>query len=211
MTKPRSVRPLVRRRRRRRRRPSSAIDRRHLKRLLDDRTALGPMSRLPLTANGIDLDLIHRLGYRLTPKDADPLTGDILATIVRRELASSTTLLLESLKTDQPPKDVERSLCVMAIPDGVVSVSVDEVCDLLGCGRTKAFELLRQGKLKRAPRQGKKRMVDADSVRRLINVPTRRLPATPEPRTPKAKRNKTAGADLARRIRDLPISSKKPR
>lgn len=62
-------------------------------------------------------------------------------------------------------------------------LSLDEVMQLLGCGRSKVFELLAQGVLEQAPRYGRNVRIYRDSVERALARPTKkgRKPRAPRP------------------------------
>lgn len=62
------------------------------------------------------------------------------------------------------------------------AVSVEEAQTLLGCGRSRIFELLRSGALRRGPKVGRAAMVCAKSLEALLERVDR------EPETPKLKR-----------------------
>jgi hypothetical protein len=62
------------------------------------------------------------------------------------------------------------------------AVSVDEAQTLLGCGRSRIFELLRSGALRRGPKVGRAAMVCAKSLEALLVRVDR------EPETPRLKR-----------------------
>lgn len=66
-------------------------------------------------------------------------------------------------------------------------VSVEQAGEILGCKRSKIFELLAEGKLQRAPRIGRSLRIFRDSVDRLLKpvlkkprAPTRRVLKAPE-------------------------------
>ena len=62
------------------------------------------------------------------------------------------------------------------------AVSVEEAQTLLGCGRSRLFELLRSGALRRGPKVGRAAMICAKSLEALLERVDR------EPETPKLKR-----------------------
>lgn len=51
-------------------------------------------------------------------------------------------------------------------------MSIEEVCELLGCSRAKVFELLRAGSIERAPKIGRRLRIYRDSVEALLARPT---------------------------------------
>jgi excisionase family DNA binding protein len=53
----------------------------------------------------------------------------------------------------------------------VQTMSVDEVGEVLGCGRSRVFELLKAGVLERAPRFGRRLRVLRASVDRALTSP----------------------------------------
>jgi hypothetical protein len=61
-------------------------------------------------------------------------------------------------------------------------VSMKEVQAMLGCGRSRIFELLRSGALRRGPKVGKAAMICAKSLEALLERVDR------EPETPRLKR-----------------------
>ena len=62
------------------------------------------------------------------------------------------------------------------------AVSVEQAQTLLGCGRSRIFELLRSGALRRGPKVGRAAMICAKSLETLLERVDR------EPETPKFKR-----------------------
>lgn len=46
----------------------------------------------------------------------------------------------------------------------MISLSIPQVCEILGCKRSRVFELLAEGVLERAPRFGRNLRIYADSV-----------------------------------------------
>jgi hypothetical protein len=62
------------------------------------------------------------------------------------------------------------------------AVSIEEAQTLLGCGRSRIFELLRSGALRRGPKVGRAAMICAKSLEALLERVDR------EPETPKLKR-----------------------
>ncbi len=75
------------------------------------------------------------------------------------------------------------------------AVSIDTARALLGCGRSRIFELLRSGALRRAPKMGKVAMVSAASLEALLEGLHR------EP-VPKLKRKPPAQRDAGRKEKD---------
>ena len=63
-----------------------------------------------------------------------------------------------------------------------LAVSMEQAQTLLGCGRSRIFELLRSGALRRGPKVGKAAMICAKSLEALLERVDR------EPETPKLKR-----------------------
>ena len=63
-----------------------------------------------------------------------------------------------------------------------LAVSMEQAQTLLGCGRSRIFELLRSGALRRGPKVGRAAMVCAKSLEALLERVDR------EPETPKLKR-----------------------
>ncbi len=62
-------------------------------------------------------------------------------------------------------------------------LSIDQVCEVLGCKRSKVFELLSKGILERAPRYGRDLRIFKASVDRALHpAPVRgRKPRVPSP------------------------------
>jgi hypothetical protein len=71
---------------------------------------------------------------------------------------------------------------------GARAVSIDTARALLGCGRSRVFELLRSGALRRAPKMGKAAMVSAASLEALLEG-LHREPVPHPKRKPRARRN----------------------
>jgi excisionase family DNA binding protein len=67
-------------------------------------------------------------------------------------------------------------------------LSIEQVCDLMGCKRRKVFQLLADGTIERAPRYGRSLRIYADSVNRAL------ARATAHKR--KARRPSPAGFEL---------------
>ncbi|WP_224250074.1 helix-turn-helix domain-containing protein [Hyalangium gracile] len=65
------------------------------------------------------------------------------------------------------------------------AVSVEDVQTILGCGRSRIFELLRSGALRRGPKVGRAAMICAKSLEALLERVDR------EPVTPRLKRRPT--------------------
>jgi len=65
------------------------------------------------------------------------------------------------------------------------AVSVEEAQTLLGCGRSRIFELLRSGALRRGPKVGRAAMICAKSLEALLERVDR------EPEAPRLKRRPT--------------------
>ncbi|WP_224360279.1 hypothetical protein [Hyalangium versicolor] len=63
-----------------------------------------------------------------------------------------------------------------------LAVSMEQAQTLLGCGRSRIFELLRSGALRRGPKVGRAAMICAKSLEALLERVDR------EPETPKLKR-----------------------
>jgi excisionase family DNA binding protein len=61
-----------------------------------------------------------------------------------------------------------------------IVLSIAQVCDLMGCKRSKVFELLADGVLERAPRYGRSLRIYTDSVHKAL--------ARPEPARRRSKR-----------------------
>lgn len=56
-------------------------------------------------------------------------------------------------------------------------MSVPEVCELLGCKRSRVFQLLAAGILERAPRWGRQIRIYRDTVEAALKRPERSRPA----------------------------------
>lgn len=54
------------------------------------------------------------------------------------------------------------------IPDGAVSVRIPQMCEMLGIGQTKGYELVRTGRVE-SVLIGKTRLVSVRSIRALFN------------------------------------------
>ena len=107
----------------------------------------------------------------------------------------------------------------VAVPGlaGRVTLSIEEAARLLGCGRSRVFSLLKEKKLKRAPKAGKATMVLSSSVEKFVlgargqhgaapsaqpqasSTPARRTPAA-APGTRKLERSALGDA-----IRKIPV------
>lgn len=68
-------------------------------------------------------------------------------------------------------------------------LSIEQVCEALGCKRWTVFKLLREGRLERAPRYGKQIRIYRDSVEAALARP-------PKPGR-KPRRPKTHGVPVA--------------
>lgn len=82
-----------------------------------------------------------------------------------------------------------------APPQAARAVSIETARALLGCGRSRIFELLRSGALRRAPKMGKVAMVSAASLEALLEG-LHREPA------PRLKRKPPAQRDAGRKEKD---------
>lgn len=65
------------------------------------------------------------------------------------------------------------------------AVTVERAAELLQCKRTRVFELLAEGRLKRAPKFGRKTTVRLDSVLTCLEVP--RVASAGGARSPRSK------------------------
>ena len=72
------------------------------------------------------------------------------------------------------------------------TLSLQEACEALGCGKTRLFQLIGAGVLVRAPRYGRRVRILADSVRRALTPPP-----SPERRTRTPRGQRTTRADVA--------------
>lgn len=94
-----------------------------------------------------------------------------------------------------PPKRRRRGmrgpdeLVIRIEPPRVESLSVDQVSEKLGCGRSRVFELLRDGTLIRAPRFGRQIRILGWSVDRAL------MPPPPEPRKPRRRKQRFTRTD----------------
>ena len=84
---------------------------------------------------------------------------------------------------------------------GATALTVEAAAQRLGCGRSRVFELLAEGKLQPAAKHGRKRMVTLESVDQLLatGVPPKRVvPKRPAPaRIPQARQR------VAQRVRPV--------
>jgi excisionase family DNA binding protein len=64
---------------------------------------------------------------------------------------------------------------------GDVAISVEEAARRLGCGRTTVFELLKEGRLRRAKSLGRRTMLLASAVAKLGTHPTQGRPPRADP------------------------------
>ena len=80
--------------------------------------------------------------------------------------------------------DIQHRIANAAPVQAARSISIDAAQALLGCGRSRIFELLRSGALRRAPKVGKVAMITLDSLEALQECFSR------EP-APKRKRQPT--------------------
>lgn len=76
-------------------------------------------------------------------------------------------------------------------------MSLEDVCQLLGCKRSRVFELLRAGKLERAPRMGRLLRITAASVERLL--------LTPAPAPVRQRRKRPPPPFVPARLENIPI------
>lgn len=76
------------------------------------------------------------------------------------------------------------------------TVSMVEVCELLGCGKTRVFELLAEGVLQRAPKFGRRLRIMRGSVLAALLTPP------PGAKGPKARRPR---APVCWELSDVPI------
>ena len=74
-----------------------------------------------------------------------------------------------------------------------MTLSIEQTCEILGCGRTKVFELLALGTLERAPRYGRGLRIFEASVRA----------ALVRPPAPERKRRRRRA--VPERILDIPL------
>jgi excisionase family DNA binding protein len=81
------------------------------------------------------------------------------------------------------------------------AVSVEQAAALLGCGRTQIFGFLKDGKLRRAKKLGRKVMVRMTSVSALMQS----LSEDGTPQWPSSRRSARA-TTTSRAIRSLPLS-----
>ena len=63
--------------------------------------------------------------------------------------------------------DMQNRIASAAPVQAARSISIDAAQALLGCGRSRIFELLRSGALRRAPKVGKVAMITLDSIEAL--------------------------------------------
>ncbi|GHG91513.1 hypothetical protein GCM10012319_52410 [Comamonas sp. KCTC 72670] len=62
------------------------------------------------------------------------------------------------------------------------AVTIERAAELLHCKRTRVFELIAEGRLKRAPKLGKKTTVRLDSVLACVKGEEDQPPSAPRPR-----------------------------
>ena len=75
------------------------------------------------------------------------------------------------------------------------AVSIDAAQELLGCGRTRIYELLRNGALRRAPKVGKSAMIRVDSLEAFLEG-LHREPVLKQPRARRKSGQEEAEAIL---------------
>ena len=63
-------------------------------------------------------------------------------------------------------------------------MSIEAVCEVLGCGRSRVFELLADGTLARAPRFGRRLRIYRASVERALAPKTKKRRAARSPAAP---------------------------
>lgn len=84
------------------------------------------------------------------------------------------------------------------------ALSIEQAQAQLGCSRTRVFDLLQDGTLKRARKIGRRTMVLASSVEAARHLPNQALPATPR----RARRRASVGEvgeHFGDRIRSLKV------
>lgn len=74
-----------------------------------------------------------------------------------------------------------------------IVMSIPQVCELMGCGRSRVFELLSDGTLERAPRYGRHLRIYTDSVHRAL-----------ERATPRGRKHRVPGPERVR-LEDIPL------
>lgn len=57
-----------------------------------------------------------------------------------------------------------------------LTMTIEQVCESLGCKRTRVFQLLRDGTLDRAPRFGRSLRIMSESVERAVRGPQKSNP-----------------------------------
>ncbi len=90
--------------------------------------------------------------------------------------------------------------------DGPV-VTIERAAELLLCKRTRVFELLAEGRLKRAPKLGKKATVRLDSVLSCLDVDKERETAPHRKRQTPTRRTQSIEAAFREVIRSVEGSS----
>ncbi|WP_073561338.1 hypothetical protein [Archangium sp. Cb G35] len=86
-------------------------------------------------------------------------------------------------------REITNRLSNTAPAQAVRAISIEAAQDLLGCGRSRIFELLRSGALRRAPKLGKVAMIDLPSLKALIDgIDHEPAPKLKRERAPKLKR-----------------------
>jgi hypothetical protein len=96
-------------------------------------------------------------------------------------------------------REITHRLSNSAPAQAARAVSIEAAQALLGCGRSRIFELLKSGALRRAPKLGKGAMIDLPSLEALIDgiarepVPTRKREPAPKLKRRPAQRNAGRG------------------
>jgi len=94
-------------------------------------------------------------------------------------------------------REITHRLSNTAPAQAVRAVSIEAAQSLLGCGRSRIFELLRSGSLRRAPKLGKVVMIDLPSLEALIDgiarEPAPKLKREPAPKLKRRPAQRNAG------------------
>ncbi|HEX5753720.1 MAG TPA: hypothetical protein VFZ09_46455 [Archangium sp.] len=94
-------------------------------------------------------------------------------------------------------REITNRLSNAAPAQAVRAVSIEAAQALLGCGRSRIFELLKSGVLRRAPKLGKVAMIDLPSLEALIDgidrEPAPKLKREPAPMLKRRPAQSNAG------------------
>lgn len=104
--------------------------------------------------------------------------GDVLKRAAREHQTSpvSGSTSLKEIRSDL------RRLKSATIQPGAIAISIEQAAARLGCSRSRVFEFLKEGRIKRAPRTGRLTMLTLVSVDELLESPAEAKPKPPRER-----------------------------